>query len=357
MLFVLAACQTQPRFNVEPLPRYDALFQHTSGWTGGDGAYSTPLSEDRLVWLFGDTFVGEVRDGRRVNARLVSNTIAVQTGRSPDGGSITFFYRTSSAGLPSAFLEPGDGNGWLWPYQGVRTPDGLYLFLLRIERTDPGSPFGFRLVDTWLGQVANPDDSPERWHLTQRKIPWSSEHRLFGSSTVQQAGFCYIFGTVDESADGLSARYMIVARVPVEKLGDFSAWRFFAGGEWVAEADRAGRVCEGVAGEFSVSLQPALNRYVLVYTDGGLSEHIILRYSSQPYGPWSEPTRVYQCPEMSWDPRIFCYGAKAHPELARDARELIVTYVANATDFTLLETDARLYQPRFLRVTFNSPPP
>jgi len=352
LIFFLAACQTQPRFSVEPLPRYEAMFQRSSGWTGGDGAYSTPLSADRFLWLFGDTFVGEVRDGRRINARLVSNTIAVQTGRSPDEGSIAFFYRSSAEGLPLAFLEPADGRGWLWPYHGVRTPDGLYLFLLQIERTDPVSAFGFRPVDTWLGQVGNPDDPPERWQLTQRKIPWGNERRLLGSSVILQAGFCYIFGTVDESAGGFTTKHMIVARVPVEKLGDFTAWRFFAEGDWVAEADRADRVCRNVATEFSVSFQPTLNRYVLVYTDSGMSEHIVIRDSPQPYGPWSGPTRVYRCPEMSWDSRIFCYAAKAHPELAEGTGELIVTYVANATDFALLESDARLYQPRFLRVTF-----
>jgi hypothetical protein len=168
---------------------------------------------------------------------------------------------------------------------------------------------------------------------------------------ILQAGFCYIFGTVDEAAAGFTAKHMIVARAPVEKLGDFTAWRFFAEGAWVAEADHADRVCENVAAEFSVSFQPALNRYVLVYTDGGMSEHIIIRCAPQPYGPWSRPTRVYRCPEMSWDSRIFCYAAKAHPGCPR-APANSQTYVANATDFALLESDARLYQPRFLRVTF-----
>ena len=149
---------------------------------------------------------------------------------------------------------------------------------------------------------------------------------------------------------------MIAARAPVEKLGDFSTWRFFAGGDWVAQADRADRICENVAGEFSVSYQPAAGRYVLVYTEGGLSADIVLRFSPRPEGPWGEPLRVYRCPEAGWDPRIFCYAAKGHPELAAATDELIVSYMANATDFALLESDARLYRPRFLRVTFFQKP-
>ena len=49
VLFALAACQTFPRFTVEPLPHYEALFHHTSGWTGADGAYSTALGGNRFL--------------------------------------------------------------------------------------------------------------------------------------------------------------------------------------------------------------------------------------------------------------------------------------------------------------------
>src|SRR5512135_69971 len=61
-LFALIACQSYPRFTVETLPRYESLFQRTSGWTGGDGAYSAALGNDRFLWLFGDSLIGEVKD-------------------------------------------------------------------------------------------------------------------------------------------------------------------------------------------------------------------------------------------------------------------------------------------------------
>ena len=356
VLLFLAACQAQPRLRVEPLPLYDAAFERTSGWIGGDGASSTALGGERVLWMFGDTFVGRVQNGRRVDARLINNSAAIQTGREPSAAALAFIYRTLSDGGPAAFLQPAEGAGWLWPYHGVRTAEGLFLFLLQIEPAEGPAAFGFKLVATWLGKVTNPDEPPERWNVSQQKIPWGHERRLFGSSVLLQGGTCYIYGTVDDAAGGIMVKQMIVARVPAEKLGDFSAWRFFAGGDWVAEVDRAGRVCENVASEFSVSYQPAAGRYVLVYTEGGLSSNIVLRFSSRPEGPWGEPVQVFRCPEVGWDPRVFCYAAKGHPELAAAADELIVTYMANATDFALLESDARLYRPRFLRVAFSQKP-
>jgi hypothetical protein len=133
VLLFLSACQAQSRLRVEPLPLYDAAFERTSGWTGGDGAYSAGLGGDRVLWMFGDTFVGRVENGRRVDARLINNSAAIQTGREPSAAALSFIYRTLSDGGPAAFLQPADGAGWLWPYHGVRTAEGLFLFLLQIE--------------------------------------------------------------------------------------------------------------------------------------------------------------------------------------------------------------------------------
>jgi hypothetical protein len=357
LLLFLTACQTQPRFKVEPLPRYDAAFERASGWTGGDGANSIALDDGRILWMFGDSLIGRVQDGRRIDSRLINNSAAIQTGREPAIAAMAFFYRTLADGSPAAFLKPADGAGWLWPYHGVRTAEGLFLFLLQIEPADGPAGFGFKLIATWLGKIVNPDEDPERWDLAQQKIPWGHEGRLFGSAVMVQGDICYIYGTMDDASSGVMVKHMIVARAPLEKLGHFSAWRFFADGDWVAEADRAGRVCDHVASEFSVSYLPELGRYALVYTEGGLSPNIVLRFSPRPEGPWGDPVRVYSCPEAGWDPRIFCYAAKGHPELGVAADELIVTYMANATDFALLESDARLYRPRFLKITFDGAQP
>jgi hypothetical protein len=355
VLFILVACQPYPRLKVEPLPRYDALFQRTSGWTGGDGAYSTALGNDRFLWLFGDTFIGEVKDGRHVNALLVNNSIAIQKGKEPGAVSMDFVYQILTDGRPAAFMQPEDGLGWFWPYHAVRTPEGLYLFLLRVEPTGNPQDFGFRPVSNWLGHVGNPEEPPHRWVISQRKIPWGSERRKFGSFVLTNGDYCYIYGTAVERVRGLESKYLLLARAPIGRLGDFSAWRFFRDGEWIADVDRAGRVCEKVASEVSVSFQPVLNRYILVYTEDGLSENIVIRLSPTLHGPWSGPLRVYRCPEARRDPRIFCYAAKGHPEIAGSPEELIITYVTNSTDFELIRSDASLYRPRFLRIRFSDP--
>ena len=83
-----------------------------------------------------------------------------------------------------------------------------------------------------------------------------------------------------------------------------------------------------------------------------MSEYIVARTAPDPYGPWSDPIILYRCPEEEWHESIFCYAAKAHPEITSAPDELIVTYVTNSYDFDRIEADARLYRPRFLLIRF-----
>ena len=228
--------------------------------------------------------------------------------------------------------------------------------MIRIERTDEKSDFGFKIIGTWLGHVANPEDPPKRWHLTQQKIPWekfsTSGDTFFGSFLLKDDGFVYIYGTAEEIIDGFAKKYMVLARVPEALLEDFDHWRFFAEGRWVPNLSAASRLCGNMANEYSVSFQPALGKYIVVYSEDGFSKNIVARLAPKPYGPWSESMLLYQCPEENRQENIFCYAAKGHPEISMAFNELIITYVANSTDFRLIAEDAELYRPRFLRVVF-----
>src|SRR5262249_48210934 len=66
-----------PLVEAVPDPAWDAVFDRADGWIGGDAIYSTPLPQGDVLWLFADTFLGQVRDGRRQpGVRMVNNTLA-----------------------------------------------------------------------------------------------------------------------------------------------------------------------------------------------------------------------------------------------------------------------------------------
>ncbi|HUC83726.1 MAG TPA: hypothetical protein VL970_00930, partial [Candidatus Acidoferrales bacterium] len=57
-------------------------------------------------------------------------------------------------------------------------------------------------------------------------------------------------------------------------------------------------------------------------------------------------------PEAKWGKDVFCYTAKAHPMLSSSGDELLLTYAANSFEFSNVLNDARLYWPRFVRLTW-----
>jgi len=207
----------------------------------------------------------------------------------------------------------------------------------------------------WLGHVENPTDSPNDWRVTQRKIPFDRPspkgNQTFGSAVLKHDGFIYIYGIDEEKKLGFLNRFMTVARVDEATIGDYDTWRFYRDGAWQDDWIKSGRIFNGIATEYSVSYQPSLKKFIVVYTENGMSENILIRLADHPWGPWSDPATIYRCPEAGWDSSYFCYAAKGHPSLSKP-NELIIAYVTNSFDFGKMVSDARIYRPRFLRLTF-----
>jgi len=353
-LILIAGCVSQPRIWVEELPQYDALFARQSGWTGADGAYSVALADDEILWLFGDTWYGEVREGRHMDAVIIKNSIAIQQGRMPPGASVQFYTGLSPDGSPRAFVQPDDHRGWFWIYDGIRVGKELYLFLVQLERTTDRKSFGFKIVGSQLGHVANPGDDPANWRLARQRIPWgrfsAAGDTLFGSSLLKADKHIYIYGTTEVVEGQIRRKSMILARAPETELAQFDRWRFYSAGKWSTDFNKSSGLCSDMANEFSVSYLPAIGKYVAVYSEKGFSRHIAMRLAPDPWGPWSAPQRIYVCPEADRSQDVFCYAAKGHPDLASAPDEIIITYVANSLDFAKVAADATLYRPRFLRV-------
>ena len=358
LLAALVACTSSPSFKIKEANDYNLLFSTKSGWTGADGAYSIKLPDNKVLWLYGDTWVGNIHNNKHVDAVLINNSIAIQNNKNPVDASIKFFFNQTSEGNPDAFIKPADGKGWFWIYHGLMAEKGLYLFLIQIDRTGSSSEPGFKIIGTWLGHVLNPNHHPDQWRITQQRIPWEriaeSGDILFGSSLLVDNGHIYIYGTSEDIIHNVHQKYMILARVPVGSLDKFEKWRFFSNGKWVGDFSLASRICPDMANEYSVSYLPVFDKYITVYTEKSVSENIMIRFAPKPYGPWSEPVSIFKCPEVKWDDNIFCYAAKAHPALTSAPDELIITYVANSSDFWKMAADARLYRPKFLRAKFSN---
>jgi len=330
-------------------PDLDALFDRADGWIGADGAYSVAFSPKRTLWLFSDTWVGKIQDGRRTDATIVNNSVGVQEGIDK---RVTYSVARGANGKPAALIVPADGRGWFWLQAGVADRGRLLLFLNQVEKTDDKSVFGFRSVGLWLGTVANADKPPELWSVKQVKMPnavFSADRMLaWGAAVLRVGEDLYVYGIDERREKGTPNRQMVVARVPLASAGTMAAWRYYCDGVWGEDFRNASRLAGDIASDYSVT--PFRDRYIAIYTERGLSPRIMGRMADRPWGPWSAPAALYECPEMSRDKNVFCYGAKAHPTLS-SGQDLVVSYVVNSFDFWQVAREAKLYWPRFVRVT------
>lgn len=343
----------------EPEPDWEAKFAGGKGWIGGDGVYSVILDSRRVLWFFGDTILGEVKDGRRINAVMVNNTIGIQNGLRVDA-AIRFAAGQNKEGKAAALLVPAEGTGWFWPQAGVCVEGRLFVFLAQVKKTKQGGAFGFRHIGQWLAVVDNPQDDPKEWRIKQHKVPFAAfeNHSTlsWGSAVLEVDGRFYVYG-YEERGKKMGARRLLAARVPVKKLDDFSAWRFCGADGWSARAADAVPLADGLATEFSVSRMPNTKGFVAVYTENGLGDRIMARFAGAAEGPWSAPLLLYRCPEMAKDKGVFSYAAKAHPwavpphpqDTSRGS-ELLISYCVNTWEFARLFKDAAVYRPKFVRV-------
>jgi len=391
LLLLAGACRrfasSGPQAEIAACPQWDKVFMRTSGWTGADVGASFFVLGPRVLWVFGDTWVGEVEANRHVRATLVNNSIAVhpyspgEPGKAPSPEEVNFYWGPEEGGKPTAWLRPAPAEGgteaptWYWPTGGGVVFPGPYgtwrlaLFLIQLEKgPGPESVWAFQCMGSAVAVIDNIGGEVAEWKVRILALP----HRIeSGGPAVPSGGEVdwgvaavlkpspspdvpadevYIYGV---ESGATSPRKLILARVKAPRFEDLAAWEFFAGdGQWSSSMSRAAIVVNEVASELSVEPVPDAKgtmHYVMVYSEPPLGARIFVRTAMQLEGPWSRPDPIYTVPDIEGSETLFAYAAKGHAGIS-EPQTLLVSYIVNTHDFTQLATDASIYRPRFIRV-------
>jgi hypothetical protein len=351
-------------------------FPDQNGWYGADAAYSLPLPfEDgrTSLWLFGDSFVERPESPGRRAYPFVHNSIGLSHCSTDGRWQLSTFWKGKDSADPSAFFSPEPTADWVratlhdpgalpyyWPLDAFLAHDALFIGLLRVVPSEPRGPFAlpFRLAGTDLARVENPTDHPEQWRVRMSTL--SEDPVAFpGSAFALEGDYVYAFTFLDRD-DNRSPRAL--TRFPLASLQSWKAdlsgalQRLDEDGLWVNGVEAGGMaiLMSDDATEMSVHFDASIGHWLAVYTaptprdpSGGNSSHasdasddpgpatvIRLRRADQLAGPWTEAEDLYAIPETvpgtdgSFDPNVFCYAAKAHPQFAPPGR-LLVSYVCN----------------------------
>lgn len=333
-----------PTLRAEAWPEADALFQSDPRWLGGDAAYTVDLGDDRVLWLFGDSFIATSASRLRSESVMVRNSVAVQTGRDPSQAEAAFYWREPAGPqAPEAFFdEPLSPETWLWPLDGLRVGDTLLLFFTRVAPAEGG--LGFEGVDWQARLVSGLAQAPEAWTVTAPHAPPNPWRIFLGTAVTVADGYVLAYGMQDLSHDLFVHRWPLA--VAAAGLLDQGEW-WCGDGTWSVTCE-PGRLLEGVAAELSVHRDPGSGWWLLVESLGFGQTELGVRLALDPLGPWSASEPVYRPAEWDWT-GAFMYAGKGHPEL--EGADAVLTYVVNNFDFGTLVSDSRYYFPRFVRLT------
>lgn len=338
----------------------DVLFHRDPRWLGADAALTIPLGEQRILWLFGDTFIAVSKTHLRTESVMVKNTVAVQQGRDPRTAAISFHWGRNSDGAPASFF-PARGDRWFWPGHGIRLETGPLVVFLFAMITEPGPGLGFTTAGYALAVIDHPDDPPETWQPVIGAVHPGVFDTMPATALVQDHTHVT---AVAIRQHGTHAGALVRYRNADLARGDLSQAEWWAGERrgWVPQSalDAGGPtfVFDDAGSECSLHWDERSRSFLHIASYGFGASTIGLRRSPALTGPWSAPVTVYRPPEAD-GPRPHVYAAKAHPELAGPTpADLLITYATNSFRFADLftpEGQSALYWPRFILVPIGCP--
>lgn len=361
------------KFRVERAPEWTAIFNRSQGWFGGDGIFAIPYTgtdnassaADSILFLFSDTMVGEIKDGKlQPGYKMVNNSVMMLKGTEAAEANVKFMVNKTAAGEPATLFVPktpatkqGD---YYWLGDGFvnHANRNMYIFAYRIRNTDTKEDFPFREVGNSLLVIPQGSKFPFEDHR-QLDLPFSFQegstyNTSFGVGVLDNTaeagsaspdGFIYVYGVRG------SAKELVAARVKPEAIESFTDWEFWNGKDWSKSFSGARAIADSVSNELSVT-PIGSNKYALIYQYGGILPTIYMQVGPTPVGPFGPRLRVWDTTADLEDKELFSYNAKAHPAISGPG-ELLVSFNVNSFKFLeMVEKIPNLYRPRFVRIVF-----
>ncbi|SHE76674.1 DUF4185 domain-containing protein [Dysgonomonas macrotermitis] len=312
--------------------------------TGGDGAISISIDNTKSFWLWGDSFLGEVKDNKRDSTSqliigniwtlLDSDKVSTICGGSPQ--------------KPESLINIGKVNGniaFLWPMHGFVKNNIVHVFMSVIVRTGDGI-WDFFWHASQYYRLSYPD--MKVIDMLELEAPFKNKVH-YGFGVFEDNGYYYVYGT---APDGLAAPLHVArAKLINDKLNE---WEYFDGQNWDKDPTKTkamAGITVPVSEQFSVFKHN--DKYILVTQDRGIrTDGIYTFVADKPQGDWSNPKKVYSTPELNLGSAIWTYSAMAHPQYDVDGK-LLISYCVNTHHLPDLFNDVSIYKPRFIRVPYS----
>lgn len=352
-LALLGACQSRPAGeNVvnDNQVEMDTLFCDQlmpplgGGVTGADGSISIDLKDGRSLFMWGDSFFGDVVDNKRgKDAKLVMGNIFTIINKK---GEIQTLMNGDKAN-PASYItaDPiGDFPTWYWPGHGFVEDGILHLFMSKFHKTSPDM-FGFVY------------DCCDYFRLdvkTMRVLDKTSFEAAtlngvhYGHAVLPHKDGVYIYGTI-ATAQGVADMHVAKAVLTDGKLGRFEYWD---GASWQTDPKKSAKlegITQSISEQFNVV---ALHDKIALITQDRLKnvKDIYSFTADAPQGPFGNEKLIYTVNEDNYaKDSMMTYNTMVHPQYIRQDK-VLMCYNVNTYSFPKLFENASSYKPRFLWV-------
>jgi hypothetical protein len=312
--------------------------RHTDVWVlfGQDGGQSIDLDGGRSLFVFSDTLLAArtvsrpdhqvplvFRDEVGSQGVFLANCAGTAASSRLRDAWASIDYYLDPMGFPREILPATARERAqeirFWPEHGVQVNGSVYLYYLGVQTVDPTTIWGFRNVGSGLARLDPATGECERLLVRGGWRMWRplGVDMHFGVQVVHEGEFCYVFGSVRHWLFSQA----ILARVRPEQITDLDAYSYLKSTrpEWSESLDEA---CDlgPCAGDFSVSRNAHLGRYLMLYVNP-YDKTLTVRTAEHIWGPYSEPQPIVTVPHAETTEMV--YLAFEHPRFTADGGQTV----------------------------------
>lgn len=325
---------------IEATEQFNKFNNVTGGWCASDATISLQLPDNKTLWLFGDSFIGEKIGEFGINpskSKFINNSAIIE-----DGSSLTARYGGTFEN-PSSFI-PGEGTDFFWPEHAVIEHDTIKVFAVRVKLTDTGIPgFNFQVGTTYKVSYKYPGIE----YIETGKFESVTDSTFrFGACVIKSGDYTYIFGIKDTTSGVYTYPLPYLARVS-ESIEE--PWQFYAGSDtWSPDCDDAVPLGDRPMSE-SFYVYEKNGKFYLIMHEIWLVGELFILEADKITGPWNRATSggiENKFAIIKKNTGNITYNLFAHPHFQKDGK-ILISFNVNTTNFSSIYQDARNYRARF----------
>jgi hypothetical protein len=300
------------------------FFRRESGLIAADNAISVPLSNGKVFWNFGDSYIDTYQPATGTVPCLfqVRNAAIVQPYDDWNWTHSQTLIGTNTTGVKSLFKNSTDEKYFMWPGAGFQHKDTMYMYCTSLVQFGNGA-FDFKQHgnDLWAKVTV-----PGMKVVKYTSLP-AFDTINFGCGYVKDEGsdMMYAFGYKPDFIES----NVFVARFSLKDPN--TNWTFWNGQRWDKEVKHAKPITRGASN--SVYVCKVRNKYVLVTSEFSVAcdmgKKIYVATSDHPTGPFTQRKEIYSIDDREQGHSPFFYSVFPHPEYINEKNELLITYCIN----------------------------